>query len=385
MRIKMPQLKIGDLVAKLPIVQGGMGVGISLSGLASTVANEGGIGVLSAVGLGVLRKGKTKEEDNLALRDEIRKTRKLTDGIIGLNVMVALTNFDDLVCTALNEKIDVLFMGAGLPLKMPKMIDNEFLNETKTKFAVIVSSARAAKVIFKTWAKKFSHVPDAVVVEGPKAGGHLGFTIEQIEDENFKLEKLVPEIVAAIKPFEEKFNKKIPLIAGGGIYSGKDIKDIMDLGADAVQLGTRFVTTTECDASDEFKQSFIDCKEEDIVLIKSPVGLPGRAIKNDFLTKVYSGITTPFSCPWKCLITCDYKTAPYCIAIALLNSKLGNLKNGFAFAGSNAFLCDKVISVKELMETLQDEYSAALKLFINSCRTEALVGCLNFLRALSSI
>lgn len=362
MRIKMPQLKIGDLVAKLPIVQGGMGVGISLSGLASTVANEGGIGVLSAVGLGVLRKGKTKEEDNLALRDEIRKTRKLTDGIIGLNVMVALTNFDDLVCTALNEKIDVLFMGAGLPLKMPKMIDNEFLNETKTKFAVIVSSARAAKVIFKTWAKKFSHVPDAVVVEGPKAGGHLGFTIEQIEDENFKLEKLVPEIVAAIKPFEEKFNKKIPLIAGGGIYSGKDIKDIMDLGADAVQLGTRFVTTTECDASDEFKQSFIDCKEEDIVLIKSPVGLPGRAIKNDFLTKVYSGITTPFSCPWKCLITCDYKTAPYCIAIALLNSKLGNLKNGFAFAGSNAFLCDKVISVKELMETLQDEYSAAFQL-----------------------
>ena len=359
MKFKLPELKIGNLIARIPIIQGGMGVGISLSGLASAVANEGGIGVISAVGLGALKGKISKETDIEALREEIQKSKILTDGILGLNIMVALTNFDDLVTTALEEKIDILFFGAGLPLKMPAMMDRDFMQETKTKFAVIVSSVRAVNVIFKTWARKFSSVPDAVVVEGPKAGGHLGFSIEQIEDEDYQLENLVPEIKEAIAPWSKKFNKEIPLIAGGGIYTGGDIYDIMKLGADAVQMGTRFVTTNECDASDEFKQSYIDATKDDITIIKSPVGLPGRALKNSFLELVESGNKIPFSCPWKCLKTCDYHTSPYCIAAALLSAKLGNLKNGFAFAGANAYLNDKIVSVHELIETLKQEYNLA--------------------------
>lgn len=362
MKFKLPELKIGNLLAKIPIIQGGMGVGISLSGLASAVANEGGIGVLSAVGLGALKGKISKETEIEALREEIQKSRSLTDGILGLNIMVALTNFDDLVTTALEEKIDILFFGAGLPLKMPKIMDQAFMQETKTKFAVIVSSVRAVNVIFKTWAKKYSVLPDAVVVEGPKAGGHLGFTLEQLEDENYQLEKLVPEIKEAIKPWSDEFSKKIPLIAGGGIYTGKDIHEIMKLGADGVQMGTRFVTTYECDASDEFKQSYLGLKKDDIGIIKSPVGLPGRAIKNSFLEQVESGKKIPFSCPWKCLKTCDYQKSPYCIAVALLNAKLGNLKNGFAFAGVNAYLSDKIVSVHDLIESLKQEYNLALSL-----------------------
>ncbi len=360
MKFKLPELKIGNLLAKIPIIQGGMGVGISLSGLASAVANEGGIGVLSAVGLGALKGKISKETEIEALREEIQKARVLTDGILGLNIMVALTNFDELVTTALEEKIDILFFGAGLPLKMPQIMDKDFMKESKTKFAVIVSSVRAVNVIFKTWARKFSALPDAVVVEGPKAGGHLGFSLDQLEDENFQLEKLVPEIKAAIKPWSDKFAKHIPLIAGGGIYSGKDMYEIMKLGADGVQMGTRFVTTNECDASDEFKQSYIKARKSDITIIKSPVGLPGRALRNSFLDLVESGSKIPFSCPWKCLKTCDYQKSPYCIAAALLNAKLGHLKNGFAFAGANAYLNDKIVSVHELIETLKAEYSLAV-------------------------
>ncbi len=359
MKFRLPELKIGNLIAKLPIVQGGMGVGISLSNLASAVANEGGIGVLSAVGLGALHHNHSKESDVKALREEIQLTRKKTKGLVGLNVMVALSNFDELVTAAIHEKIDVLFFGAGLPLKMPKIVTPDFLENTKTKFAVIVSSARSVNVIFKTWAKKFSHVPDAVVVEGPKAGGHLGFKYEQIEDENYQLEALIPEVKEAIKPFAEKFNKNIPLIAGGGVYSGQDIHNLLKLGADAVQMGTRFVVTEECDASDEFKQAYINCNEADITLIKSPVGLPGRAIKTEFLESVEKGDKIPIKCPWKCLKTCDYQKAPYCIAIALLNAKLGNLKNGFAFAGANAYLCDKIVTVKQLVDSLKEEYDLA--------------------------
>jgi len=359
MNFKLPELKIGNLIAKVPVVQGGMGVGISLSGLASAVANKGAIGLISAVGLGALKGKINKETEIEALREEIQKARVLTDGILGLNIMVALTNFEDLVATALEEKIDILFFGAGLPLKMPAIMNNEFMQETKTKFAVIVSSVRTVNVIFKTWAKKFSAIPDAVVVEGPKAGGHLGYSLEQLDDKDFQLESLVPQIKEALVPWSKQFNKEIPLIAGGGIYTGGDIYDIMQLGADAVQMGTRFVTTTECDASDEFKQSYIDSTKEDIIIIKSPLGLPGRALKNSFLKLVESGKKLPFSCPWKCIKTCDYHKSPYCIANALLNAKLGHLNNGFAFAGANAYLSKKIISVHELIETLKQEYTLA--------------------------
>jgi nitronate monooxygenase len=356
---KMPKLHIGDLTVEKPIIQGGMGVGISLSGLASAVANEGGIGVISSVGLGLVNpkaKAGYRENNKIALREEIRKAQSKTDGVFGLNIMVAVSDFDDLVKIAIEEKIDIIFIGAGLPLKLPANVSLEELKNSNTKVAPIVSSGRAAKLIFQSWSKNYNYVPDAVVLEGPKAGGHLGFKREQITDKNYKLEKLVPEVVESIKIYEEKYNKKIPVIAAGGVYNGTDIYKFMQLGASAVQMGTRFVATHECDANIEFKQKFVDCKKKDITIIESPVGLPGRALNNDFLNDVSDGIKKPFKCPWECLRTCDYKEAPYCIAMALTHAQKGNLNYGFAFAGSNAYRIKEIISVKELMDSLVKEY-----------------------------
>jgi len=361
--IRIPELRIGNLIAKLPIIQGGMGVGISMAGLASAVANAGGIGVISSVGLGMLghTSVKTYREDNkTALREEIRKAKRMTNGIIGLNIMVAVSDFDEMVKIALEEKIDILFLGAGLPLKLPVGISVDYLKKMKTKIAPIVSSGRAATLIFKTWDKHFAHVPDAVVVEGPLAGGHLGFKPQQIDDPDFSLEKIMPEVCDAVKMYETKYRKTIPVIAGGGIYDGDDIYKFMNMGASGVQMGTRFVATDECDADIEFKNQYIKCKKEDIVIIQSPVGLPGRAILNDFLTDVKAGIKKPFRCPWKCLKTCNFKTSLYCIANALMKAKIGELKNGFSFAGANTWRVDKIISVKELMDLLVQEFETAI-------------------------
>ena len=263
--IKLPELKIGKLIAKLPIIQGGMGVGISMSGLASAVANEGGIGVISSVGLGLIKKMKAVsywEAKKIVLREEIRKAKKKSAGIIGVNLMVALTDYDDLVKIIFEEEVDILFIGAGLPLKIPKKYTLEYLRKIKTKIVPIVSSARAAKIIFKTWEKNLNHIPDAVVVEGPLAGGHLGFKIDQIDDPKYKLENLIPEVISILKPFAQKFCKKIPVIAAGGIFNGEDIYKFLSLGADGVQLGTRFVATYECDADIEFKKNSSDQKKK---------------------------------------------------------------------------------------------------------------------------
>jgi len=356
---QMPKLQIGDLTVEKPIVQGGMGVGISLSGLASAVANEGGIGVISSVGLGLVNptpKSGYKSSNKIALIEEIRKARRKTNGVIGLNIMVAVSDFDDLFKIGIEEKVDIIFVGAGLPLKLPATVSLDELKESNTKIAPIVSSGRAAKLIFHSWSKNYSYVPDAVVVEGPKAGGHLGFKREQIDDLNYSLEKLVPEVVETLQVYEEKFDKKIPVIAAGGVYTGGDIYKFMQLGASGVQMGTRFVATHECDANIEFKQKFVDCKQNDLTIIQSPVGLPGRALQNDFLTDVSNGIKKPFKCPWECLRTCDYKEAPYCIAQALTYAQKGKLDFGFAFAGSNAYRVDKIISVKELIDSLTKEF-----------------------------
>jgi len=354
----IPSLRIGELQAKIPIIQGGMSVGISLSGLASAVANEGGIGVIGAAGIGMLEPDFStnfKEANKRALRKEIRKARKMTKGIIGVNLMVALSDFDELLLVAIEEGVDLVFLGAGLPLKVPF----DGLKKASTKVVPIVSSARAASIIFRYWTKRYNHVPDAVVVEGPLAGGHLGFKKEQINDPNYSLEKIVKEVISVIKVFEEQFNKKIPVIAAGGIYSGTDIYRFIRMGASGVQMATRFVATHECDADIKFKEAYINCRKEDLIIIDSPVGLPGRAIRNKFLDEVSSGMRKPFKCPWKCLKTCDFRKTPYCIALALTNAKRGNLDEGFAFAGANAYKVDKIVSVKELIETLLMEYEKA--------------------------
>lgn len=357
----MSKLHIGNFVADMPIIQGGMGVGISLSGLAAAVANEGGIGVISGVGLGVLCgvKGKDYAKSNkIALQEQIRKARKMTSGVLGVNFLMAVTDIDSLIQGAVEEKIDLLICGAGLFIRLPNVLPLDDLGSLHTKFVPIVSSSRSARITFESWWKRYHYMPDAVVVEGPLAGGHLGFSKEQISDPNYALDNLLPGVISVIAQCEQKAGKHIPVIAAGGIYTGGDIRRVLELGAHGVQMATRFVATDECDASLEFKEVFVECREEDFTIINSPVGLPGRAIRNEFLMSVERGEKKPFNCPWKCLKTCKgVDGAPYCIVLALINAKRGRIKNdGFVFAGANAYKVDKIIPVRELFETLKQEY-----------------------------
>jgi nitronate monooxygenase len=357
----MNSFQIGDLQVRLPIVQGGMGVAISLSGLASAVANEGGVGVISAaaIGMGEPDYMKNYRAANMrVLRREIRKARSLTSGVLGVNIMMALTDHEDLIKAAIEEHIDLIILGAGLPLKIPAMLSEAGFNDFHTKLAVKVSSAKAAKLIFQYWTNKYQRIPDAVVVEGPMAGGHLGFKKEELTGKLTPLHILIKETVSEIRIFEEQFRKEIPVIAAGGIYTGKDIYEIMKAGAKAVKLGTRFVTTYECDASLAFKESYIACKESEIVIINSPVGLPGRVVKNDFVEQIFQGNTKPFKCAWNCLSSCDFKKAPYCIAKVLHNAAQGRMDEGFAFAGSNAYRATSIRHVSEIMDELVSAYNA---------------------------
>ena len=362
--MSFPTLKIGDVVANTPIIQGGMGVGISLSKLASAVANEGGIGVIAGAMIGMSEPdvGKNPMEANIrAMRKEIRKAKEMTKGVLGVNIMVALTNFADLVKTSLEEKIDVIFCGAGLPLDLPAYL-KEYYEEHKekanTKLVPIVSSARAATILCKKWASKYDYLPDAFVVEGPKAGGHLGYKVDQLDDPDYALEKVVGEVIESVKVFEEKTGKTIPVIAAGGIYSGEDIKKFIDMGAAGVQMGTRFVATEECDADERFKQAYVDATEEDVTVIRSPVGLPGRALINKFVEDSREGLKKPFKCVFECIHNCAKENSPYCIAAALLNAKKGNLSRGFAFSGTNVYRIKEIVPVKKLIDSLRKEFNA---------------------------
>ncbi|WP_045212078.1 NAD(P)H-dependent flavin oxidoreductase [Desulfonatronovibrio magnus] len=356
--MELPKLRFKDLVADVPIVQGGMGVGISMAGLSSAVAQQGGVGVISAALIGIDEPDVARNPVQAhirALKREVAKAREMTSGILGVNIMVALTNFKDMVKTSIQEGIDIIFSGAGLPFDLPSYLNEE----SRTKLVPIVSSARAAKIICKKWISKFNYVPDGFVVEGPMAGGHLGFKAEQLDDPAFKLENLVQEVVKTVKHFEEEHNSPIPVIAAGGIYTGADICRFIKLGASGVQLGTRFVATHECDADPGFKQAFIDSGPDDVIVIKSPVGMPGRALRNTFLQDVELGKKKPFKCPYQCIVTCDYQKSPYCIAAALNNAKKGKMHRGFAFAGQTAGRITGLISVKELMDSLKTEFAEA--------------------------
>ncbi len=351
----MNGLKIGNLTARVPIIQGGMGVGISLSGLASAVANEGGVGVISCAGLGLIYREKARsymESCIVGLKEEIRKAKEKSSGIVGINIMMALTNFGDMVKTAIAEKADVIFAGAGLPLDLPRYRTEG----CTTKLVPIVSSARAAKIICEKWKTLYNYLPDMIVVEGPKAGGHLGFKTNQIADPEFAIEKLIPQVVSEVAVFEEKYNQEIPVVAAGGIYSGEDMYRMMELGAKGVQIASRFVTTEECDADIKFKNSYIKAKDNNVEIIQSPVGMPGRALNGLFLDKVKLGLTRPKSCPYNCLHTCDYKVVPYCIIVTLYNAYKGRMDKGYAFAGSNAYLSTRISTVKEVIDDLVSNY-----------------------------
>lgn len=350
--MSLPELIIGDLKASVPIIQGGMGIGVSLHKLASAVANEGGIGIISTAQVGFSEPDFSTNniEANLrALRKEIRLARENSPkGILGVNIMMASTNYNEYVKLCIAEGIDIIISGAGLPLTLPKLV-----KESSVKIAPIVSSAKAASVICKAWDRKFTVCPDLIIVEGPKAGGHLGFHKEDIEKDSCKIDNIVVDVKNAIKSYEEKYNRKIPVIAGGGVFDKNDIKRLMSLGADGVQMGTRFVATYECDASPAYKEAYINAKEEDIQIVSSPVGMPGRAIRNKFIENLdkHKG---NFKCIYNCLRPCNPQTAPYCISTALINAVEGNLDEGLIFCGSNVDKIDKIVSVKDLIKELTD-------------------------------
>jgi nitronate monooxygenase len=351
----IPTLKIGDLEINPPIIQGGMGVRVSGSGLASAVANEGCAGIIASVGLGAFEDAsasKFVELNNEALRSEIRKARSLSRGIIGVNVMVVLSNYEELVKVCVEEKVDMIISGSGLPLDLPKQTAG-----SNIKLIPIVSSARAFNIIYRKWKQNYNRIPDAVILEGPMAGGHLGFAFDDVvQNKTASLEQLVKELVDFVDTLEET----IPVIAAGGIFDGNDIAKFLRIGAAGVQMATRFVCTTECDVHDDFKQAYITAKKEDITIIHSPVGLPGRVILNDFTKRVTKGETIPFRCPHHCLRSCNPRTAPYCIARVLVDASKGRLLNSFVFAGSNAYRCTEIVSVKTLVDQLKEELLKAL-------------------------
>ncbi len=341
--MEIKPLVIGNLTAKVPVMQGGMGVGISLSGLAGAVAAEGGIGILSAAQIGYRDADFDNDpiECNLrAIKTEVAKARELAKGgIIGINIMVATKWYEEYVKAAVEAGVDLIVSGAGLPMNLPELVRN-----AKTKLVPIVSGVKSLHVIVKYWMKKFSRLPDAVVIEGPLAGGHLGFTKEQLDNiDELHYDEEVKNIIEKANDIE------IPVIMAGGIYTREDMEHYMEMGAAGVQMATRFVTTYECDADDAYKQSYIKAKKDDIVIVKSPVGMPGRAILNPFMQKAKQGNIPHGKCHL-CISTCKPAETPYCITDALVNAAKGNVDDALLFCGANAYRAKKLEHVKDIMD-----------------------------------
>lgn len=351
----MKGLNINGLESKIPLIQGGMAVGISLDRLSSAVANEGGIGVIGTAGIGMFFEEYGKDYKAACiegLKKVITGARQKTSGIIGVNIMAALSNYSDMVRTAVEEKIDLIISGAGLALDLPSYL----MAGTKTRIIPIVSGLRAATLIFKRWFSRYGYIPDAFIVEGPKAGGHLGYKKENIYSEEHQLENTVPQLRELCEKIKREFGKEVPLIAAGGVFDHNDVQAMLKLGADGVQAGTVFIATHECDADDRFKNAVVNADKEDIIIIDSPVGMPGRAVRNKFLEDVGKGIKKPVNCAYRCIKTCNMKDAPYCIARALSNAARGDMENGFAFIGQEGFRVNKISTVKEVIERLFPGY-----------------------------
>lgn len=359
-------LVIGDLEIKIPIIQGGMGVRLSLAPLAAAVANCGGGGTIASVGLPPDTEENRKDKlgcQREYLQKEIRSARKLSDGIIGVNIMVALGNYEDLARTAAKEDVDYIISGAGMPISLP-----EFVNGSSVKLIPVISSARGASLLLKTWKRRYNRFPDALIVEGPLSGGHIaGYNLEQLrlQKEIMRkeplLENSVKDVLNVVGEYEKEYKISIPVIAAGGVFDGKDVARFLRLGAKGVQMGTRFIATFECSAADEFKELYVKACDDDIVFIQSPVGMPAKILKTKFSDKIMRGEGAPFICDYQCLRTCDPAKVPYCIAKALVNAAKGNLDEGIVLAGTNVSRITKIMSVKELINEVVSEAIAELE------------------------
>lgn len=355
------ELHIGNKTAKLPLIQGGMGVGVSLSGLAGAVAREGGIGIISTAQIGFMEPDfaeNSKKANLRAMVQELHKARKIAQnadgscsGLIGYNIMVATRDYGDYVRTAAQAGADVIISGAGLPVDMPGYTEG-----TDTKIAPIVSSEKAARIILKMWDRHYHRTADFIVIEGAHAGGHLGFSPDQLShlkdadyDSSYDLE--IQKIIACVKTYADKYETRIPVIVAGGIMNAAQTAHVFSLGADGIQVATPFVTTEECDAAPAFKQAYVNAQEKDIEIIKSPVGMPARAIHNPFLDKILQGKEHITKC-YRCLEKCNPKEAPYCITQALIRSVQGDVENGLIFCGDNAAHLTQITTVADVIQTL---------------------------------
>ena len=352
--MKWKPLQIGNLTAPVPIVQGGMGVGISLSGLAGAVAKEGGIGVISAAQPGFDEPDfeENPMKANLrALAYHIRRAKEISGGgVIGVNIMCALSHYEDYVRCCIENGADLIISGAGLPADLPALTEGSDI-----KIAPIVSPPKTAKVLLKLWDRHYHRTADMVVIEGPMAGGHLGYSREETEKymkEGY--DKEILEILDCVREYEQKYGKKIPVIFGGGVYDRADIDHYLSLGCDGVQMATRFVATEECDAAPAYKQAYLNAGKEDIVLVQSPVGMPGRAIRNQFQKERENGREQVKKC-YGCLKKCDIASIPYCITGALVRAARGDTEHALLFCGQNAYRLEKITTVHELMSELQKE------------------------------
>ena len=348
----MKNLKIGEKLTRFPVIQGGMGIGVSLGRLAGSVAKEGGVGIISTAQIGYREPDfdKNPAEANLrAIASEMKKARSISpEGIIGYNIMTAIREHAEHVKAAVKAGADIIISGAGLPTELPALTEG-----SSTRIAPIVSTEKSAKVILKYWDRKYKRTADLVVIEGPLAGGHLGFRKEEVEgftQENYAEE--VKKIIETVKYYAQKYGVHIPIVVAGGIYDNKDVKEMMHLGVDGVQVATRFVTTEECDADIRYKEAYIQASKEDIAIVKSPVGMPGRAILNPFIKRVMLGEKIEHSPCHRCLAKCDPVRIPYCITDGLIDAVKGNVERGLLFCGANAWKAQKIETVKEVMADL---------------------------------
>lgn len=351
----MKEIIFKNKTMTVPIIQGGMGVGVSLGNLAGHVSFNGGMGVISTAHPGYREddfETNTLQANLRALRNEIKKAKDIAQGkgIVAINAMVAIKDYDAMIKASLQAGIDAIISGAGLPLKLPQLVEGH-----DVLIAPIVSSGKAAKLILKNWMKKYRRCADFVVIEGSQAGGHLGFKKEDIIAHTTQsLEEIFYDVKKVVQDFEESFQKHIPIFVAGGIYTKEDIQKYLNIGVDGVQMATRFITTHECDADIKYKEMFLKTKKEDIELVTSPVGMPGRAISNK-LTETIKTQRIPVKKCYQCLIPCDVKTTPYCISRALIEAVKGNIDEGLIFSGSNGYRNEKIVSVKELIDELTGE------------------------------
>ena len=346
----MKELKIRSKVASKPIIQGGMGVGVSLANLAGAVASEGGVGIISTAQIGYYRDDfddNPSKSNLLAIKEQIEKAKEIAkgNGIVGVNVMYALKDYAKHVLAAAEAGADLVICGAGIPIDLPDIV-----KEYDIAIAPIVSSLRCAKMLVEKWLRSYKRLPDMVVIEGPKAGGHLGFSADEVEN--------YPDYDEEIKQIIDYTNKvacendtDIPVVVAGGVFDKEDIEHAMSLGAAGVQMASRFVCTKECDASDDYKKAYVNANEEDAIIIKSPVGMPGRALKNRF-TEITKDGKYPVERCRGCLKKCKPDSIPYCITDALIRAVKGDTENGLVFCGSNVGKIKEIVSVHELMEEL---------------------------------